>query len=103
MLDRTEPGLGNETYDGFRGFLEDCRRIGEVVDIEGADWDLEIGTLTEAAAELLTNPATQMFDTSKGCPPGFRMASLAMASPRRVALIVVLPTDRPKLELVRMM
>jgi UbiD family decarboxylase len=103
MLDRTEPRLTNETDDGFRSFLEDCRRLGEVADINGADWDLEIGTLTEAAAELLTNPAMLMFDNIKGYPPGFRVASLPMASPRRVALIVGLPTDRPKLELVRMM
>ena len=44
-----------------------------------------------------------MFDDIKGYPPGFRVASLPMASPRRVALIVGLPPDRPKLELVRMM
>lgn len=102
MLDRME-SPPNESYDGFRTFLEDCRRIGEVTDINNADWDLEIGTLTEAAAELLVNPSMLMFDKIKGYPPGFRVASLPMASQGRVALIVGLPTDRPKLELVRMM
>ena len=102
MVDKIESRPTNEGYDGFRTFLEDCRRIGEVTDIDHADWDLEIGTLTEAAAELLVNPSMLMFDKIKGYPPGFRVASLPMASQRRVALIVGLPTDRPKLELVRM-
>jgi 4-hydroxy-3-polyprenylbenzoate decarboxylase len=103
MQEQTKARSTNETYDGFRSFLEDCRRIGEVVDIYDADWDLEIGTLTEATAENIVSPAMLMFDRIKGYPPGFRVASLPMGSPRRVALIVGLPPDRPKLELVRMM
>src|SRR5213078_177032 len=93
----------NESYDGFRSFIEDCRKIGEVIDINDADWDLEIGTLTEAVAETIKDPSMLLFDRIKGYPPGFRVASLPMGSPRRVALIVGLPPDRPKLELVRMM
>src|SRR5438094_261380 len=100
MLEQAQTRLTNEPYDGFRSFLEDCRRIGEVVDISDADWDLEIGTLTEAAAEHLVNPSMLLFDRIKDYPPGFRVASLPMGSPRRVALIVGLPPDRPKLELV---
>lgn len=93
----------SSSHDGFRTFLEESRRLGEVVDIEHADWDVEIGTITEAAAELILHPSMLMFDKIKGYPAGFRVASLPMASPRRVALIAGLPTDRPKLELMRMM
>jgi hypothetical protein len=62
MLDQSDRRLTNETYDGFRSFLEDCRRIGEVVDINDADWDLEIGTLTEAVADQIANPSMLLFD-----------------------------------------
>lgn len=89
-------------YDGFRSFIEDRRSINECVDINGATWDLEIGTLTEAAAELIADPPMMLFDNITDYPAGYRVASLPLASPRRVAMIVGLPHDKPKLELVRM-
>jgi 4-hydroxy-3-polyprenylbenzoate decarboxylase len=93
--------LRNE--DGLRSFIESCREIGEVVDIDDADWDLEIGTLTEAAAEHIDNPPLLLFDRIKGYPAGRRVLSLPLASVKRVALILGLPLDKPKLELVRLM
>ena len=92
----------SEQYDGFRTFIEQCRAMGECVDVDGADWDLEIGALTEAAAELINSPPMILFDKIKGYPAGYRVASLPLASPKRVATIVGLPTDKPKLELVRL-
>jgi UbiD family decarboxylase len=94
--------MSTNRYDGFRSFIEECRRIGECVDIEDADWDLEIGTLTEAASERLAVPPMLLFDRIKGYPKGYRVASLPLGSPRRVALIVGLPTDKSRLELVRL-
>src|SRR5437899_1532539 len=90
-------------YDGFRTFIEQCRAIGELVEIDNADWDLEIGTLTEASSEHLAVPPMLLFDNIKGYPKGYRVASLPLGSPKRVALIVGVPHDRPKLELVRLM
>jgi 4-hydroxy-3-polyprenylbenzoate decarboxylase len=94
--------MATNQYDGFRTFLEDCRREGECVEIEDADWDLEIGTLTEAAAEKIDGPPMLLFDKIKGYPKGFRMASLPLGSAKRIAMIVGLPTDRTKLELIRL-
>jgi 4-hydroxy-3-polyprenylbenzoate decarboxylase len=91
-----------ENYDGLRSFIESCQEIGECRVIEGADWDLEIGTLTEAAAERIDSPPMLLFDRIKGYEAGYRVLSLPLASPRRVALVLGLPTDRPKLELVRL-
>ena len=35
------------SYDGLRSFLAECEKLGEVKVIRNADWDLEIGALTE--------------------------------------------------------
>lgn len=88
--------------DGMRSFIESCREMGECVDIKDANWDLEIGTLTEAAAEKLNEPPMLLFDRITDYPEGFRVVCLPLASKKRVASILGLPTDKPKLELVRM-
>jgi 3-polyprenyl-4-hydroxybenzoate decarboxylase len=38
-------------FDDFRSFIERLDEKGELKKIQGADWDLEIGTLTELSAE----------------------------------------------------
>jgi UbiD family decarboxylase len=89
-------------YHDLRTFVEGVKELGEYQEIEGADWDLEIGALTEAAAELIEDPPMLMFDSVKGYPKGFRVVSLATGSRRRSALSLGLPTDRSRLELVRL-
>ena len=43
-------------YDGLRSFLTECEKHGEVKVIKNADWDLEIGALTETVSELIDEP-----------------------------------------------
>lgn len=89
-------------YHDMRTFVEKVKELEEYKEIEGADWNLEIGALTEATSELIEDPPLLMFDSIKGYPKGFRVVSLATGSRRRAALSLGLPTDRPTLELVRM-
>lgn len=91
-------------YDDFRSYIEACQRLGdsEWRLIEGADWDEEIGALTEAAADLLDSPPLLLFDNIKDYPKGYRVVSLPTGSWKRHCLALGLPFDRPKLELVRM-
>jgi len=89
-------------YHDLRTFLDEVKALGEYQEIEGADWDLEIGALTEATAELIEDPPLLMFDSIKGYPKGYRVVSLATGSRRRAALSLGLPTDKSKLELVRL-
>lgn len=90
------------TYDGLRSFLSACEALGELRTIKGADWELEIGALTESASELIPEPPALLFDEIKGYPPGYRILSLPMTSRVRSALALRLPTDTPRLELVRL-
>ena len=89
-------------FDDLRTFMAACQEADTWRLIEGADWDLEIGALTEATAELIPNPPMLVFDRIKGYPAGHRVVSLTLASYKRVALALGLPLDKPKLELVRL-
>ena len=90
-----------QPYDGLRSFLDECEAHGEVTVIKDADWNLEIGALTETASELIDEPPALMFDEIKGYPKGFRVLIIPTASRRRMALALGLPPDTPKMEIVR--
>src|SRR3972149_2477818 len=70
-------------YNDLRDFLELCQKHGEVEVIKDADWNLEIGALTEAAAELLTDPPLLLFDSIKGYAAGYLVLCLVIASYKR--------------------
>src|SRR5437763_14198896 len=90
-----------QEYDGLRSFLAECERLGEVTVIRDADWNLEIGALTETTSELIDEPPALLFDEIKGYPKGFRVLSIPAASRRRMAVALGLPPDTPKMEIVR--
>src|SRR5215475_3410388 len=90
-----------QQYDGLRSFLAECEKLGEVKVIRNADWELEIGALTETVSELIKEPPALMFDEIKGYPKGFRVLSIPTASRRRMALALGLPPDTPRMEIVK--
>jgi len=91
-----------QVFDDLRQFIEAAKKMSDWKEIKGADWDLQIGTLIEAAAELIPQPPMLIFDDIKGYPSGYRILSLPYANYRRVALALGLPYDKSKLELVRL-
>ena len=94
--------MGELAYHDFRSFVEEAKKISDYRIIEGADWDAEIGALVESTAELVPQPPMLIFDKVKGYPAGYRVCSLPYAAYRRVALALGLPTDKPKLEILRL-
>jgi 4-hydroxy-3-polyprenylbenzoate decarboxylase len=91
----------SQQYDGLRSFLAECEKLGEVKVVRDADWNLEIGALTETVSELIDEPPALMFDEIKGYPKGFRVLSIPTASRVRMALALGLPPDTPKMEIVK--
>lgn len=91
-----------EVFDDLRQFIEAAKKVSEWREIKKADWNLEIGALIEATAELIPQPPLLIFDEIKGYPAGFRVLGLSFAAYKRVALALGLPPDRSKLELVRL-
>src|SRR5712671_197662 len=90
-----------QNYDGLRSFLAECEKLGEVTVVRNADWNLEIGALTETASELIDEPPALMFDEIQGYPKGFRVLSIPTASRVRMAIALGLPADTSKMEIVK--
>ena len=78
-----EPRL-RAAYD-LRVFLDEVRALGELQEISGAHWNLEIGALTELFAEQTQTPAL-LFDDIPDYPKGRRVLSNVLYSPARQAL-----------------
>lgn len=83
----------------LRPFISQLESLGELQYVEGADWDLEIGTITELADER-KGPAL-LFDCIKGYPAGYRIITNMVASSRRMAAAFGFPLDTSNVELVR--
>jgi len=84
-----------EFYD-LRKFIELCGEFGEVDVIQNADWNLEIGAITELTAE--NYGPLLVFDNISGYSSGFRVASNAFATLKRTALALGLPQGLTPLE-----
>jgi len=86
----------------LRELVERVRDIGELVEIQGADWNLEIGALTEIVCSSGKRPIPALlFDDIPGYPKGFRILSGLSNSPRRLALTMGLPEPDGLMDLVR--
>jgi UbiD family decarboxylase len=104
LSEKTEPlheGNMPRPYEDVRQWLELVESMGELKRIEGADWDLEIGTMAELIYRERTGtiPAL-LFDQIKGYPKGFRILFGQQTSYRRLALMAGLPMDSVGLKLV---
>ena len=86
-------------FDDFRSFIEYLSVVGELKKIDGADWDLEIGTITELFGER-RGPAL-LFDEIKDYPTGFRIASNVIMTPRRQRIALGIPEALPEVEIIR--
>jgi 4-hydroxy-3-polyprenylbenzoate decarboxylase len=80
----------------FREFLGALEERGQVQVIEGADPDLEIGTLTELMCER--GGPMLLFERIKGYADAYRLASKPYASTRRGAIALDLPEDATPFE-----
>ncbi|HEV8674277.1 MAG TPA: UbiD family decarboxylase [Methylomirabilota bacterium] len=74
------------------GWLEGADALGEVKTVKGADWDIEIGAITELAQHRENGPAV-LFDEVKGYPAGYRILVNSLGSLKRTALTLGLDTN----------
>lgn len=86
--------------DDLREYIDQARAINELKVIEGADWDVEMGAITEL---YLSHPAPPMllFDNIKGYKSGYRVISNVASTPKRTALGLGLPTEANGVDLVK--
>ena len=60
-------------FPSFREFIEQVEKAGDLLRIEGADRETDIGALTEIISSGPKHPML-LFDKIKGYPPGFRVS-----------------------------
>ncbi|MFN2460481.1 MAG: UbiD family decarboxylase [Candidatus Velthaea sp.] len=86
-------------FESLRSYIDVLRAKDLVVDVRDADWDKEIGALTEVVA-LSKRPRTLMFDPVQGFAAGRRVVTNLYVSPRLQAVALGLPDDAPGVEVV---
>ena len=89
----------NMPINDLREFIDAARKLGEVKDIHGAHWQLEIGALTELFAFKEPSPLV-LFDQVPGYAPNFRVASNLINTPSRSSLTVGMPHNARPIELI---
>jgi 4-hydroxy-3-polyprenylbenzoate decarboxylase len=88
---------GTVAYRGLRGWLDEVSRMGELLQVNGAHWDVEMGALTHMLTEKSSGTAPAiLFDEIPGYPKGFRTLYGHFSSIRRVALTLGLPLKQER-------
>ncbi len=83
------------TYqDGLRGWLEQTDKLGELMRVNGAHWDKEMGAITQMLTEKSRgNAPAILFDEVPGYAKGYRTLYGHFSSIKRIALTLGLPLD----------
>ncbi len=68
----------------LRAWLDEARKLGEVKDVRGADWNLELGAISELNVKKNAPPAL-LFDEIAGYPKGFRVLTCSTSSPGKLS------------------
>jgi UbiD family decarboxylase len=87
-------------YKDLREYIDAADRLGELRRVDGADWDLEIGAITEVAARA-TKPKVVLFDNIKGYPKGFRVIVNAVCSAATTGLAFGLDPTLSGMDMIR--
>jgi len=83
----------------LRSWLDEIRELGELKEVRGADWNLELGAISELNVKKDLPPAL-LFDEIAGYPKGFRVLTCSTSSPARLSSILRLGVQRSHRALV---
>jgi UbiD family decarboxylase len=86
----------------LRSWLTEIERLGELRHVRGADWNLELGAISELNVKKDLPPAL-LFDEIKGYPKGLRVLTCSTSSPARLSSILRLPIQRTHKGLVEVL
>src|ERR1700686_5652375 len=85
----------------LRGWIKEAEVLGELKKIDGADWDVEIGAVTELGHHRGEQSHALLFDNIKGYPKGYRVLSNTLNTTKRLAITLGMPTNYTRLEFVK--
>src|SRR6266540_2776653 len=83
----------------LRPWLAQVKELGELREVRGADWNLELGAISELNVKKDLPPAL-LFDEIKDYPRGFRVLTCSTSSPARLSSILRLPVQKSHAGLV---
>ncbi len=87
-------------FKDLQSYVSELQKRGEMKTVKGANWDLEIGILTEMTVEVKNHPAL-LFEAIKDYPKESRLLTNAMTTIRRTAIALGLPEDVHPLEMLK--
>ncbi|MBI2848752.1 MAG: UbiD family decarboxylase [Chloroflexi bacterium] len=88
-------------YKGLRDWLEKVGEMGELLQINGVDWDLELGAISRINFEKGRPGPALLFDEIKDYPKGYRVLTGILGSVRRSALTTGIPPQPDELSYVQ--
>jgi 4-hydroxy-3-polyprenylbenzoate decarboxylase len=84
-------------YDDLRSWIDQARKLGEVRDVEGANWQEEIGMASELLQHSDPAPAA-LFDKIPGYAAGYRVLTNFFGG-KRMNMTLGFPTELSRVEL----
>ncbi|MCI2422247.1 UbiD family decarboxylase [Saccharopolyspora sp. K220] len=93
-------GVSIDEIVDLRTWLNAVREIGDLREVRGADWHLEIGAASEVNYRL-PSPAALLFDDIASYPTGMRVLTGSMSNARRLGLTLRLGAELDDHALVR--
>src|SRR2546422_9737841 len=99
-IDLSAAGPASKSRD-LRDWIAQVDQLGELKKLDNADWDVEIGTVTEMGHHRGENSHALLFDNIKGYPKGFRVLSNTLNTTKRLALTLHMDTNYTRLEFVK--
>jgi len=78
--------MGLNAMTDLRTWLDEVNKLGQLMIVNGVDWDLELSTLAEIINERVKNRPALVFDKITGYPDGYRVAANLVSSVDRLAL-----------------
>ena len=85
----------------LRAWLHNVDELGQLMKVDGVDWDLELSTLTEIINERAKNRPALLFDKINGYPEGYRVAANLLSSVNRLALTIGMEPALSEFEFVQ--
>ncbi len=85
----------------LRSWMDSAEKLGELKRIDGADWDVEIGAVTELAHHRGEKSHALLFDSIRGYPEGYRVLTNTLNTVKRIAMTLYMDTNYGRLDFVR--
>ena len=79
----------------LRTWLGEVDKLGELKHVRGADWNLELGAISELNVKKDVPPAL-LFDEIEGYAKGFRVLTCSTSSPARRLASRSIQTSKPR-------